>query len=150
MSDLPRRGGGAEGSVPDIEFRFNQMELPDELPDDFAEQLTIEAAAAGLRASVVVEPGRKERDFIVVPILVVVHFAHAHAVDLAIATAGAAIWDAIKRISRKARTESAPQGASARVLVQYKDGPEIEVDLENDAKLLEVLTELRSSSSERA
>ena len=36
MSDLLHRGGGAEGSVPDIEFRFNQMELPDELPDDFA------------------------------------------------------------------------------------------------------------------
>lgn len=128
----------------DIELRFDQFSLPEDVPDDFARELRDRLAAADLNAAVVVEPGSEERgDLLGVPIDVIVHLLTDHALDLGVGVASGALWDGIKATVRRLHPKRPPD-APARVLVQYGDGPAIEVDLTSDEHIADVVRALRN------
>jgi len=136
-------------AIPDIEFQFNQMALPEDLEEDFADDLVREVQAAGLSSSVVIQPGSEERDIVGSVVLLVVHFAHAQGLNLALGTASGALWDGIKSTYRRIRGRPEAQGAPVKVVAQYQNGPLIEIDLQDDSKLGEVLAQLRASAEDQ-
>ncbi len=132
---------------PDVEFRFNQVQLADDAPDDFGESLVAALGTDGLTASVVVEPGSEDREPITAGvILLVVHFLHAQGVNLAVGTASGALWDGIKSAYGRLRRRDVPADVPVKVVAQYKNGPTIEIDLEDPERLPAVLRQLRDET----
>jgi hypothetical protein len=122
------------------------MALPEDLEDDFADPLVRDVQAAGLNASVVVEPGSEDRDVIAAVVLLVVHFAHAQGLNLALGTASGALWDGVKTTYNRVRGRAETHGAPVKVVAQYRNGPLIEIDLQDESKLPDVLAQLRASA----
>jgi hypothetical protein len=133
---------GGEGRVkPDVSLRFNQLELSEDVTVKDLDSLRAQLAESTLLSEVVVEPGTEVRDTFVVPTLLVVHFLSQHGVELALSIGSAALWDGIKSAYSRFRRRGEDRAPHARVVLRYKDGPMLEVDVGDEAQLRSVLQE---------
>jgi hypothetical protein len=140
-------GDHAGGSGSDLEFRFNQLALPDDLPDDFADALVARAAEAGLTSEAVFEPGSEPRDVVSGTILLVIHIVNAEGLSLLLGVASGAMWDGIKALWHRAKRGAKPDAPPVRILVSYQDGQEFAIDVDDPEQVGAVVKQLRAAAA---
>jgi hypothetical protein len=132
----------SEAPMPDVTVGVNQLELPDDFGSDDLSGIQRELSTSGLHTEVVIEPGSAPRDLVVVPTLLVIKFLSKHAVDIVLGVAEGAFWDGIKSAIRRLRHGQDDAPAHARVLVSYKNGPTVQIDVTDSQQLRQVLRDV--------
>jgi hypothetical protein len=136
-------------TAPDITVRVNQLLLPADFEPAELHEIAQELDFSGVRTEVVVDMTSEPRDFVVVPTLLVIRFLSKHAVDMALGVGEGAFWDGVKSAWHRLGRGKDPAAHRARACVQYKDGPTVEVDVENTHQLRRVLKDLVANSPQR-